>query len=129
MGNTVPVDELRSTLEALGFEQLALAFTFFTAYSLVLSPLAAARWRAVAALVALAAALAFVARTRPWEHAALLVMVSVAGMGLFVAGVWLLSLLAGSRRRGSGSATAEGPASRLPASAPATSPDGGLISQ
>jgi hypothetical protein len=129
MGNTAPVDELRSTLEALGFEQLTLAFTFFTAYSLVLSPLAGSRWRAVAALVALAAALAFVARTRPWDHAALLVLVSVAGMGLFVAGVWVLSLLAGSRRRGTGDATAEGPVSRLPTPAPATPPDGGLISR
>jgi hypothetical protein len=47
------------------------------------------RWRS--AVLALLAALAFAARTHPWEHGVLLVGCAIAGVAVFIALAWMLS--------------------------------------
>ena len=92
--------DIEHSLDTLDFARLLLAFVFLTSYALALSRLASARTRGVVALASLAAAAGFVATTSPWEIGALLVAFAVAGMGLFIAAVWLLSLaLRGTRRQ------------------------------
>ena len=89
------MSELQDTLRNMGFVQLLLAFVFLTGYALALSSLTGALGRKRAGIVALLAALAFVATTQPWVHGVLLMVFAVAGLGLFMGTAWLLSRLFG----------------------------------
>ena len=80
------MSELQDTLRNMGFVQLLLAFVFLTGYALALSSLTGALGRKRAGIVALLAALAFVATTQPWVHGVLLMVFAVAGLGLFSPG-------------------------------------------
>jgi len=93
------LSDIEHSLDTLDFARLLLAFFFLSSYALALSRLASARTRGVVALASLAAAAGFVATTSPWEIGALLVAFAVAGMGLFIAAVWLLSLASRGTRR------------------------------
>lgn len=90
--------DLGNTFQHMGFGQVVLLFGFVTAYVLALGRLlgAAARWRA--GLLAMALAAAFVSRTTPWEHGALLVVFVIGAMGLYVAMVWLMATLVAPSR-------------------------------
>jgi Flp pilus assembly protein TadB len=89
--------ELDSTLHAMDFAQLLLAFVFLTSYALALGQMLGARGRMRAGLVALLAAIAFASMTNPWVHGALLVAMAVAGIGLFIVAVWLLGIVTARR--------------------------------
>jgi hypothetical protein len=82
--------EISNSLQAMGLVQYLMVLLFLMSYPLALTEFAGARGRQYAALVALAAAVAFVAFTSPWEHGVLLVAVAVLAMGAFGAAVWLL---------------------------------------
>lgn len=85
--------ELGGSLEQMGFVQLALLFGFVAAYVLALGAMLGRRWRTRAALAAALLATGFVVETAPWVHGALLVVFTVAGIGLFVVMSWLLAHL------------------------------------
>ena len=89
------MSELHNTLRTMGFIQLLLAFVFLTGYALALSSLTGALGRKRAGVVALLAAVGFAAITQPWVHGVLLMVFAVAGLGLFIAIVWMLSRLFG----------------------------------
>ena len=84
--------ELHLTLRSMGFMQLLIAIVFLAAYSVACSTLFASRGRTRAAAVALVTAVAFTALTPPWVHGALMVAGAVAGLGLFSAIGWILSV-------------------------------------
>lgn len=79
---------IRNTLQYLGVEQYLLAFLFLTSYALALGHFRTARGRVYSLVCTLAAAGAFVALTKPWEHGVLLVALALVGMGAFAAVVW-----------------------------------------
>ena len=83
--------ELHTSLQSMGFVQLLLAIVFLAGYSVACSPLFGARGKVRAGVVALLAAIGFVAFTQPWVHGVLLVVGAVAGLGLFSATGWALS--------------------------------------
>jgi len=89
------VHAVSSSLEAMGIEQYLLAFLFLFSYAFALSEFTGARGRLYAALTALACAIAFAARTDPWEHGVLVVAFALVAMGLFTGTAWgLWALLA-----------------------------------
>ncbi|HEX6705939.1 MAG TPA: hypothetical protein VF169_14340 [Albitalea sp.] len=69
-------------------EQYLLAFLFLFTYAFALSDFTGARGRLYAVLAALASAIAFAARTDPWENGVLVVAFALVAMGLFSAVVW-----------------------------------------
>lgn len=85
--------ELGVTLRAFDFVQMLLALLFLTGYAAALGELFGPRGRRRAAGLAVAAAGAFVAMTDPWIHGVLLVVVAVAGVGMFIVAAWVLSVL------------------------------------
>lgn len=85
------ISELTRSLYAIGLEQYVFAFAFLTGYMLALGRWFGARGRLRAALVALLAAVGFSAMTDPWIHGAMLVLLAVAGLGVFISAAWALS--------------------------------------
>ena len=85
------ISELTRSLYAIGLEQYVFAFAFLTGYMLALGRWFGARGRLRAALVALLAAVGFCAMTDPWIHGAMLVLLAVAGLGVFIGSAWALS--------------------------------------
>lgn len=84
------IGELRVSLDAIGFEQQAFLFAFLASYPLALGGLLASRGRRIAGATAAASMVGFTLFTDPWIHGVLVVVVLVAGMGLFIAAVWAL---------------------------------------
>jgi hypothetical protein len=89
------MNELAATLDQMGFVQLVCAFFFLTSYALAIGGLFERIGKRRAALAACAAAVAFVVTTRPWVHGAMLLAISIAGVGLFIIMAWALSKIAG----------------------------------
>ncbi|HEY2925282.1 hypothetical protein [Piscinibacter sp.] len=89
------MNELDTSLHAIGPEQFVLAFAFLISYPLSLSSFAGLRGRRWAGLGAFAAAAGFAALTDPWMNGVLLLAVAVVGVGLFVAAVWAMSAMLG----------------------------------
>jgi hypothetical protein len=89
--------ELSDSLERMSFMQLLLLFGFVTCYVVALGGLFGPTTRLRAAALALLQAVGFAALTDPWVHGALLVIVVVAGVGLFVMLSWLLARLLAPR--------------------------------
>jgi nitrate reductase gamma subunit len=89
------MNELNHTLQNMGGLQLLLALLFLGSYAMLLGGFVDGRAQAVAALVSVASAVAFVARTSPWAHGVLLVTFVVVGMGVFIAVAWMVTRLAG----------------------------------
>ena len=75
--------------------QLLLALVFLGAYAMLLGGFVDGRAQAFAAVISVASALSFIARTTPWEHGVLLVTFVLVGMGAFIATAWVLTRLAG----------------------------------
>lgn len=96
--------DLGATLNGMGFVQLVLAFAFLTSYALAIGGMFGALGRRRAALAAFAAAVGFAAMTAPWVNGVLLVVFAIAGIGLFIALAWGLSLGFGAVRTHAGKA-------------------------
>ena len=86
------------SLKAMSQLQLLLAFVACTGYALAQGRLLGRRGRRYAASAAGASALGFVAESREWMQASMLLAFAVAGLGLFVAMVWLTSRTLGLAR-------------------------------
>jgi hypothetical protein len=86
------------SLKAMSLLQLLLAFIACTGYALVQGHLLAPRGRRNAGIAAALAAAGFVFESREWTYAAMLLTFAVAGLGVFVALVWLTSRLLGVAR-------------------------------
>jgi hypothetical protein len=92
---------LQDSLAAMGFIELGLALTALSCYALAFSGALRLKIRGSAACAAFVAAGAFAALTNPWVHGVILIAIGVAGMGVFVAIVWGLSVALGLGNRGS----------------------------
>lgn len=77
-----------NTLQAMGVEQYLLAFLFLVSYTLALSDFIGVRGRHYAVMAAITAAIAFAARTDPWMHGVLVVVVAMVAIGAFAGLVW-----------------------------------------
>ena len=89
------LDEVMASLRAMEQWQLLLAFVACTAYVLAQGELVSVRARRIAWGVALVASIGFAFESAQWVHAAMLTTFAIAGLGLFVAGAWLISHLLG----------------------------------
>jgi hypothetical protein len=86
---------LHDSLAAMGFLELGFAFAALLSYCLLLNGALGGRMRAIAAGCALACASVLVAMTDPWMNGMILVAIGVAGIGVFVAIAWAVSLACG----------------------------------
>jgi Na+/proline symporter len=120
--------ELHTSLRTMGFVQLLLALAFLACYALASTMLLEGRGRLRAAVGAVLAAAAFVASMQPWVHGAMFIAIAVAGMGMFSAMVWLMSVGLRVRERVAAGAFEPATPSDVPAPAlPALpAPRGGL---
>lgn len=82
--------ELNTTLHRLTLEQHLLAGIFLFGYGSALGSMFGPKGRLRAAVLALLAAVAFAARTQPWEHGVLLVGCAIGGVAVFIALAWAL---------------------------------------
>jgi hypothetical protein len=87
------IGELRVSLDAIGLEQQAFLFLFLTSYPLALGELLRHRAKQIARAAAALSAWGFAAFTDPWLHGILLIVMLVAGMGLFIVAVYLIDVL------------------------------------
>ena len=112
---------LQDSLSAMGFIELGLALTALCCYALAFSGALRLKIRGSAACAAFLAAGAFAALTHPWVNGVILIAIGIAGMGIFVAIVWGLSVALGLGNRGSREALPIVPAEAV---APAPDPAG-----
>ncbi|MEO8806274.1 MAG: hypothetical protein ABI433_09335 [Burkholderiaceae bacterium] len=90
------IADVFDSLRAMSLLQLLLAFVACTGYSLAQGALVSSpRVRGVAGASALVGAIAYAILGTEWMHAAMLVAFAFAGMGVFVAVVWVTSRLLG----------------------------------
>lgn len=87
------IGEIRVSLDAIGYEQQAFLFGFLASYPLAIGGLLGERGRRIARAVATVSMLGFAAMTDPWFHGVLLVVMVLAGMGVFIAAVYGMDLL------------------------------------
>ena len=90
--------EVFDTLKAMSLLQLLLAFIACIGYALAQGALVEPRGRRVAAALAALGATGFALESAEWTYAAMLAAAAIAGMGLFIAAVWLTSRLLGFDR-------------------------------
>ena len=86
---------LRLSLESMGFLQLCFAFAALLAYSVALGASFTAGTRAGAGGVAVLSASGFAVAAPEWMAGVVLLMIGVAGVGLFAASTWLLASVFG----------------------------------
>lgn len=79
------------SLKGMSLLQLLLAFVACTAYALAQGALVGRRGRRAAWAMALAGAAGFAFESTEWMYAAMLCAFAIAGLGVFVGAVWLLS--------------------------------------
>ena len=116
---------LQQSLAGMGFIELGLALLALCCYSLAFNGSLGGRTRLKAAASAMLAAGGFVASVDPWVHGVILMVIGIAGIGLFVAAVWVISAVCGLTRR-----EAPLPASALLPDAPvAENPAAGVMVQ
>ena len=89
------------SLKATSQLQLLLAFIACIAYAFAQGSLLASKGRRLAWFTTLCAAVGFTFESDDWTHAIVLLGFAVAGMGSFVAVVWLTSRALGFRRASS----------------------------
>jgi hypothetical protein len=87
------IGELRVSLDAIGFEQQACLFAFLASYPLALGGLLGPRGKRIAMGTAAVSMIGFAAMTDPWINGVILVVVVLAGMGVFITVVWSLDHL------------------------------------
>ena len=88
-------DNVYGSLRAMSSMQLLFAFVTFASYALAQGAMLAGRGRRVAWTVAATGAAGFLLQSEDWPGAVMLIAFAIAGLGLFVATVWLLSRLVG----------------------------------
>ncbi|MDO9316562.1 MAG: hypothetical protein Q7T97_18675 [Burkholderiaceae bacterium] len=81
-------------MNRLTLDQHLLASIFLLGYGAALGSMFSTRGRLRAATLALLAAVAFAARTHPWEHGVLLVGCAIGGVAVFIVLAWMLSRVA-----------------------------------
>src|SRR5258706_14391408 len=84
------MQEISSSLKAMGVEQYLMAFLFLASYSTALSDFTGVRGRRHPSLAALVAATRFALLTDPWESGVLVVAFALVAPGLFAATAWTL---------------------------------------
>jgi hypothetical protein len=84
------MNQINTSLQAMGVEQYLMAFVFLASYSLALSQFIGSRGRLYAALAAVVSAIAFARFTDPWENGVLVIAFTLVAMGLFAGTVWAL---------------------------------------
>ena len=89
------LDDVFDSLATMSLLQLLLAFVACTGYMLAQGRLVTARARRIAAAAAVVAALAFVLLGGTWARSAMLIAFAIAGLGAFIASVWLSGRLLG----------------------------------
>ena len=82
--------ELNTTLHRLNLEQHMLAGIFLLGYGCALGSMFGPKGRMRWALLAAMAAVAFVARTDPWEHGVLMVGCAMGSVAIFIALAWAI---------------------------------------
>ena len=87
--------DVLSSLRTMTQLQLLLAFVACTGYALGQGGLIGPRGRRIAWAVTLLCTLGFAFESTEWMHAAMLATFAVVGLGLFVAGAWIISRLLG----------------------------------
>ena len=92
--------DVLSSLRTMTQLQLLLAFLACTGYALGQGGLIGPRGRRLAWVVTLLSVLGFAFESTEWMHAAMLATFAVAGLGLFVAGAWVISRLLGFQPSG-----------------------------
>jgi hypothetical protein len=92
------IGDVFGSLRTMTLLQLLLAFLACTGYAIAQGALVSARGRRFAASAAAGAAFCFALESAHWPQAAMLMAFGVAGMGLFVAAVWVTSLSIGFAR-------------------------------
>ena len=90
--------EVFGSLKTMSLLQLLLAYLACTGYAFAQGALIGSRGRRYAVLTAVVGALGFALESAQWTQATMLMAFAVAGMGLFVALVWLMSLTIGFAR-------------------------------
>ena len=118
------IGDVFESLRAMSLLQLMLAFVACIGYSLAQGALVSSpRVRGFAGAAAFVGAVGYAILGTEWMHAAMLVAFAFAGMGLFVAIVWITSRLlgfAGSRSLRSDNEAQVAPRSRAARSPPNT---------
>ncbi|HEX6705735.1 MAG TPA: hypothetical protein VF169_13305 [Albitalea sp.] len=87
------IGELRVSLDAIGFEQQACLFAFLASYPLALGGLLGPRAKRFAMATAAVSMIGFAISTDPWINGVMLVVLLLAGMGVFIMLVWSLDHL------------------------------------
>jgi len=119
------LDDVFGSLESMSQLQLLLAFIACIGYAFAQGSLLLPQGRRAAWFVAALAASGFAFESPDWTHAAMLLVFALAGMGSFVALVWLTSRALGFRSARAAAATSTDAASAdagLAASPAATKP-------
>jgi hypothetical protein len=89
------LDDVFGSLAAMSLLQLLLAFVACTGYTLAQGRLIAPRARRIASATTAMAALAFVLLGGAWARSTMLIAFAIAGLGAFIAIVWLSGRLLG----------------------------------
>ena len=87
--------EVFNSLKAMSLLQLLLAFMACIGYALAQGALVGSRGRRYASGLAAVGAIGFAVESSQWMNAAMLLAFAVAGMGMFVAFVWITSRMLG----------------------------------
>lgn len=85
------MDGIVVTLQSMSLVQMVLGWLFIGCYALALGGMLGSKGALRAGLTALGSGIAFAALADDWVHGALLVLFTVAGMGLFVVAAWVLT--------------------------------------
>lgn len=83
------IGDIKASLDAFGVEQQACVLVFLMSYPLAIGALLEPKGRRIAGAIAGASAVVFVVMTDPWMHAVLLMVLGVAGIGVFIAAVYV----------------------------------------
>ena len=89
------LDDVFDSLATMSLLQLLLAFVACTGYTLAQGRLVTPRARHIAAATTAAAAIGFVLLGGTWARSAMLIAFAIAGLGAFIAIVWLSGWLLG----------------------------------
>ena len=92
------ISDVFGSLRAMNQLQLLFAFVAFIGYAFAQGSLLAVRGRRAAWIVAALAAIGFAFESDDWTHATVLLGFAIAGLGSFVAVVWLTSRVLGFRQ-------------------------------
>ncbi len=111
--------DVLDSLNSMSMLQLLAAFLACIGYAFAQGGLPGPRGRNVACAVAVMGAAGFAVESAEWMHAAVLLAAAVAGLGVFVAVVWITSSMLGFGRSGLQLSRDTAPAEAAPEPGPA----------